>query len=172
VLLAARQVSSISALARKPGALRNGAPFKDWVLSASLERVRRKLKTAHGDRQMVEILGAVLTDGVAAVEAAFAEALTAASIPPMSAKIRCGREALGPGMEPGGDAARRLPVARRHPSKSKTWGGYRCSGTLISTRRWRLVPARAAAKCFWLSGAWAPPPFGRSAGQELARPAQ
>ncbi len=29
-------------LARKPGALRNGAPFKDWVLPAGLERVRRK----------------------------------------------------------------------------------------------------------------------------------
>jgi hypothetical protein len=31
-------------LARKSGALRNGAPFKDWLLPASLERVRRKLK--------------------------------------------------------------------------------------------------------------------------------
>jgi hypothetical protein len=28
-------------LARKPGALRNGAPFKDWVLPAAMERVRR-----------------------------------------------------------------------------------------------------------------------------------
>ena len=27
----------------KPGALRNGAPFKDWVLPTALERVRRKL---------------------------------------------------------------------------------------------------------------------------------
>jgi len=30
-------------LARKPGALRNGAPFKDWLLPASLEPARRKL---------------------------------------------------------------------------------------------------------------------------------
>ena len=38
--------------------------------------VRRKLKTApDGDRQMVEVLGAVLTDGLPAVEAACAEAL-------------------------------------------------------------------------------------------------
>ena len=47
----------VPVLARKPGALRNGAPFKDWVLPAALERVRRKLKPApDGDRQMVEIL--------------------------------------------------------------------------------------------------------------------
>ncbi len=62
-------------LARKPGALRNGAPFKDWVLPAGLERVRRKLAgVADGDRQMVEILAAVLSDGLAAVEAACTEA--------------------------------------------------------------------------------------------------
>jgi Mu transposase-like protein len=66
----------VPVLARKPGALRNGAPFKDWLLPASLERVRRKLKGSDdGDRQMVKILSAVLTDGLSAVEAACAEAL-------------------------------------------------------------------------------------------------
>ena len=66
----------VPVLARKPGALRNGAPFKDWVLPGAIERVRRKLKASpDGDRQMVDILGAVLTDGLAAVEAACAEAL-------------------------------------------------------------------------------------------------
>ena len=65
----------VPVLARKPGALRNGAPFKDWVLPASMERVRRKLAGADdGDRQMVNILAAVLTDGLPAVEAACAEA--------------------------------------------------------------------------------------------------
>lgn len=65
-------------LARKPGALRNGAPFQAWLLPEALERVRRKLKSVpDGDRQMVDILGAVLTDGLAAVEAACAEALAA-----------------------------------------------------------------------------------------------
>jgi hypothetical protein len=59
----------------KPGALRNGAPFKDWLLPASLERVRRKLAGARdGDRQMVDILTAVLSDGRQAVEAACADA--------------------------------------------------------------------------------------------------
>ena len=67
----------VPVLARKPGALRNGAPFKDWVLPAALERVRRKLAGSDdGDRQMVKILAAVLTDGLAAVEAACAQALS------------------------------------------------------------------------------------------------
>jgi transposase len=66
----------VPVLARKPGALRNGAPFKDWVLPAAMERVRRKLAAvADGDRQMVTILTAVLSDGLGPVEAACAEAL-------------------------------------------------------------------------------------------------
>jgi hypothetical protein len=45
-------------------------------LPSAIERVRRKLRSvADGDRQMVEILGAVLGDGLPAVEAACAEAL-------------------------------------------------------------------------------------------------
>ena len=66
----------VPVLARKPGALRNGAPFKDWVLPAAMERVRRKLAGADdGNRQMVDILTAVLTDGLPAVETACAEAI-------------------------------------------------------------------------------------------------
>jgi transposase len=66
----------VPVLARKPGALRNGAPFKDWVLPTALDRVRRKLTGSNdGDRQMVKILAAVLSDGLPAVEAACAQAL-------------------------------------------------------------------------------------------------
>jgi len=66
----------VPVLARKPGALRNGAPFKDWVLPSGLQRIRRKLTgSADGDRQMVSILAAVLSDGLPAVEAASQEAL-------------------------------------------------------------------------------------------------
>jgi hypothetical protein len=44
-----------------PRALRNGAPFKDWVLPTALDRVRRKLSGSDdGDRQMVKILAVVL----------------------------------------------------------------------------------------------------------------
>jgi transposase len=67
----------VPVLSRKPGALRNGAPFKDWVLPASLENVRRKLRGSDdGDRQMVAILAAALDDGLPVVEAACAEALS------------------------------------------------------------------------------------------------
>ncbi|HEY4738090.1 MAG TPA: IS21 family transposase [Xanthobacteraceae bacterium] len=66
----------VPVLARKPGALRNGAPFKDWVLPTAMERIQRKLAGANdGNRQMVDILAAVLTDGLPAVEAACAEAI-------------------------------------------------------------------------------------------------
>jgi transposase len=68
----------VPVLARKPGAMRNGAPFKNWDLPSALARVQRKLNgVKDGDRQMVSILTAVLTDGLAAVEAACAEALEA-----------------------------------------------------------------------------------------------
>jgi hypothetical protein len=94
-------------LARKPGALRNGAPFKNRVLPSGLVRVRRKLSgSADGDRQMVAILSAVLSDGLPAVEAACQEALREAAHsadvilntlarrreppPPSRRRIRCG----------------------------------------------------------------------------------
>lgn len=66
----------VPVLARKPGALRNGAPFQNWVLPTAMATVRRKLKSMNdGDRQMVAILGCVATDGLLAVEAACQEAL-------------------------------------------------------------------------------------------------
>jgi hypothetical protein len=67
----------VPVLARKLGALRNGAPFKDWVLPTALDRIRRKLAgSSDGDRQMVKILAAALTDGLPAVEAACLQALS------------------------------------------------------------------------------------------------
>ncbi|GJD66719.1 IS21 family transposase [Methylobacterium frigidaeris] len=64
-------------LARKPGALRNGEPFRDWDLPTGLAEIRERLK-AHtdGDRQFVEILSAVPAAGLDAVEAACRAALS------------------------------------------------------------------------------------------------
>ncbi len=65
-------------LAKKPGALRNGAPFQDWVLPPGLDRFRRKLgRGDEADRRFVRVLATVLTDGLEAVEAAVSEALEA-----------------------------------------------------------------------------------------------
>jgi hypothetical protein len=59
--------------------------------------MRRKLQGSdEGDRQIVKVRSAVLTDGLAAVEAACAAALTDASIPPASFSISC-RGAVTPG---------------------------------------------------------------------------
>ena len=52
------------------------ARFRDWAPPAALDRVRRKLAGSDdGDRQMVKVLAAVLSDGLPAVEAACAQAL-------------------------------------------------------------------------------------------------
>lgn len=68
----------IEVLKHKPGALRNGAPFKEWVLPEPLIEVRQILgKSSDGDRQFVGILSAVSNYGLEAVIAACSEALSA-----------------------------------------------------------------------------------------------
>ena len=65
-------------LARKPGALRNGDPFRGWALPDALCQVRQRLAAyPDGNRQFVAILSAVPEAGLAAVEAACADALVA-----------------------------------------------------------------------------------------------
>ena len=68
----------IEVLKYKPGALRNGAPFKEWQLPEPLVRIRELLgRHADGDRQFVGILSAVSIYGLDAVAAACAEAVSA-----------------------------------------------------------------------------------------------
>jgi len=65
-------------LMKKPGALRNGAPFKDWDLAARPDPSSRQAEATRRRRPTVrQVLGAVLDHGLAAVEAACAEALEA-----------------------------------------------------------------------------------------------
>lgn len=64
-------------LERKPGALRNGAPFQDWELPAALEKVRALLIPKRGgDRQYIAILLAITSHGLEAVTVACELALT------------------------------------------------------------------------------------------------
>lgn len=59
----------LEALRRKPGALRNGAPFQDWPLPASLQQVQRHLlQHLGGDREFVDILCAARQHGLTIVE--------------------------------------------------------------------------------------------------------
>jgi transposase len=47
----------LSVLEKKPGALRNGAPFQNWSLPVAIGVVKDKLlKSPHGDRAFVEVL--------------------------------------------------------------------------------------------------------------------
>jgi len=65
-------------LAKKPGALRNGAPFQGWELPPALTRLRRKLGTGdEADRRFERVLAAVMSDGLDALEDAIREALEA-----------------------------------------------------------------------------------------------
>ena len=71
----------LEVLKRKPGALRNGAPFKDWEFPLPLKQVRAAMSSRpDGDRQFVNILAAVLTHGLDAVVAACAEAVAANTV--------------------------------------------------------------------------------------------
>lgn len=58
-------------LERKPGALRHGLPFRDWVLPAPIARVRERLmQTAQGDRGFVQVLQAIRDHGLEPVSVA------------------------------------------------------------------------------------------------------
>jgi transposase len=68
-------------LKRKPGALRNGAPFKEWNLPEPVELVRVALgRHNDGDRQFVGILSVVPHYGIEAVTKACEDALTANTV--------------------------------------------------------------------------------------------
>lgn len=61
----------VPVLARKPGALRHGVPFRNWVLPPAMTTIRCKLKGREdGDRQTIQILNGVRDDGLMNVEAA------------------------------------------------------------------------------------------------------
>jgi hypothetical protein len=71
----------VTALEKKPGALRNGAPFKGWALPRGLlELKERLLIKPGGDRQFVTILAAIAEDGIDAVSVACELALEANAI--------------------------------------------------------------------------------------------
>lgn len=71
----------LEVLKRKPGALRNGAPFKDWDLPLPLKQVREAmLNHPDADKQFVGVLSAVLTHGLDAVIDACAKAVAQGTV--------------------------------------------------------------------------------------------
>jgi transposase len=68
----------VPALERKPGALRNGAPFRGWNLPTPVAELRDQLlRKPGGDREFVSILNAIVSDGLEAVTVACELALEA-----------------------------------------------------------------------------------------------
>jgi transposase len=68
-------------LERKPGALRNGAPFQDWDLPAPIQTVWGELKERPGgDREFVDLLSAIKSHGCEAVETAASEAIALGAV--------------------------------------------------------------------------------------------
>lgn len=67
----------LAVLEQKPGALRNGAPFKEWNLPDAMKEVRMLLEArSDGDRQFVAILAAVKRYGLEDVAGACAKVLS------------------------------------------------------------------------------------------------
>jgi transposase len=83
----------VPALDRKPGALRNGAPFRNWQLPEAIGRIGEQLRRRYPDwdRQYVGILQAVPLYGLNAVEAACAQALAMGAISKEVVLNRIGR---------------------------------------------------------------------------------
>ena len=66
----------LAVMERKPGALRNGAPFKQWDLPEAMKDVRTILEgRSGGDRQFVNILSVVGRYGLEPVATACSQAL-------------------------------------------------------------------------------------------------
>lgn len=71
----------LDVLKQKPGALRNGAPFRNWDLPQPLQKAQERLgRSADGDKQFVGILAAIQRYGLGAVEKACQEALLSRTI--------------------------------------------------------------------------------------------
>jgi transposase len=124
----------LAVLQRKPGALRNGAPFKDWELPQPLMAVREALGTRpDGDRQFVGILVAIATYGLDAVTAACSEALslrTPSRDVVLNILCRTYDDPISPVCAPPGHlpVLTALPLADCRRYDDLLSGGERCSG--------------------------------------------
>ncbi len=88
-------------LGHKPGGLRDGAPFKDWVLPAPLQQIQQKLLArTGGDREFVDILQATQQYGMAVAERACRKALADRTVRSEVVVNLMAREADPPAIDP------------------------------------------------------------------------
>lgn len=91
----------LDVLQRKPGALRNGTPFKDWELPSGLKRIRVRLsQIPGGDRQFVEILFAARLHGVEVTDKVCQKALSEGIVQSDVILNWLAREVEGPPIKP------------------------------------------------------------------------
>jgi hypothetical protein len=113
----------LSVLQRKPGALRNGAPFT--ALPEAFKQLQTKLLTrAGGDREMVEILSLVLHYDETLVLAAIEEslALGVASKPNI---LNILRRMISPELPPLADTPQRLSLNEEPIANVERYDGLR-----------------------------------------------
>ena len=149
-------------LTRKPGALRNGAPFKGWQLPNALGSLRTRL-AGHddGDRQFVKVLAAVQEDGLEAVEAACAEALDCGACSAIVCAARVPRDVvlniLTRQRQPAPPATIPTPEGlqlRHQPvADCQRYDSLREAGYLVwrAHKRWSGRPLPAASQCAMLA---------------------
>lgn len=105
----------LDVLKQKPGALRNGAPFRNWDLPQSLQKAQERLgRVDDGDRQFVGILSVIPRYGLTAVEQACQEALLARTLS-RDLVLNILSRADGPQTEPDYQAPDHLPQLSLFP---------------------------------------------------------
>ncbi len=88
-------------LQRKPGALRNGAPFQDWQLPSGIKRVQSYLtRQPGGDRNFVDILFAARLHGIELANQACLKALSQGTYQSEVILNILGRQLDGPQIKP------------------------------------------------------------------------
>ncbi|MBU0674860.1 MAG: IS21 family transposase [Proteobacteria bacterium] len=89
----------LGVLQRKPGALRDGAPFQQWQLPPSLLRIQKRLmRQPGGDRDFVDILYASKVHGLEIAETACREALDQGTVQSQTILNRIARAMDPPAM--------------------------------------------------------------------------
>jgi len=91
----------LDTLKYKPGALRDGAPFKDWKLPRPLLQIQQRLLSRPGgDREFVEILSAARTHGLKVTACACRKALADGTIRSEVVINLIGRQLDPPAIDP------------------------------------------------------------------------
>jgi transposase len=124
----------LGVLRRKPGALRNGAPFQDWQLPKGLKRLQSRLsQVSGGDRQFVDILFAARLHGIELTDKVCLKALSQGIIQSDAILNLVARELDGPKINPV-PTPPHLQLAQEPIADCSRYDHLRNGGALCSAR--------------------------------------